>query len=54
MLLVTLRASLLGNILAGKRAIVTIHGRGINRAAERIVRAGYANKKGQKNNKTDF
>ena len=40
MLLGTLGASLLGNILAGK---------GINRAGEGIVRAGYGNKKGQKN-----
>ena len=39
MLLGTLGASLLWNILAGK---------GINRAGERIVRAGYGNKKGQK------
>ena len=35
MLLGTLGASLLGNILAGK-------GRGINRAGEGIVRAGYS------------
>ena len=42
MLLGTLVASLLGNILAGK---------GINRAGEGIVRAGYGNKKGQKNKK---
>ena len=41
MLLGTLGASLLGNILAGK---------GINRAGEGIVRAGYGNK----NNKMDF
>ena len=39
MLLGTLGASLLGNILTGK---------GINRAGEGIVRAGYGNKKGQK------
>ena len=39
MLLVTLGASLLGNILAGK---------GINRAGEGIVRAGYGNKKFEK------
>ena len=39
MLLDTLGASLFGNILAGK---------GINGAGERIVRAGYGNKKGQK------
>ena len=53
MLLGTLGASLLGNILAGK---------GINRAGEGIVRAGYGNKKGQKattkrqdyENKVDF
>ena len=45
MLLGTLGASLLGNILAG---------RGINRAGEGIVRAGYGNKKDQKNNKMDF
>ena len=36
MLLGTLGASLLGNILAGK---------GINRAGEDVVRAGYGNKK---------
>ena len=39
MLLGTLGASLLGNILTGK---------GINRAGEGIVRAGYGNKRGQK------
>ena len=38
-LLCTLGASLLGNLLAGK---------GISKAGERIVRAGYGNKKGQK------
>ena len=50
MLLGTLGASLLWNILAGKGTIVTSHGRGINRAGEgrEIVRAGYRNKKGQK------
>ena len=37
-LLGTLGAGLLGNILAGK---------GMNRAGEGIVRAGYGNKKGQ-------
>ena len=41
MLLGTLDASLLGNILAGK---------GINKAGEGIVRADYGNK----NNKMDF
>ena len=47
MLLGTLGASLLGNILVGK---------GINRAGEGrgIVRAGYGNKKGRENNKMDF
>ena len=53
MLLGTLGASLLGNILAGK---------GINRAAEGIVRAGYGNKQARKatakgqdhENRTDF
>ena len=38
-LLVTLGATLAGNILAGK---------GINRTGDGIVRAGYGNKKGQK------
>ena len=51
MLLGTLGGSLLGNILARK---------GINRAGEGIVRAGYRNKKGRKaaakghKNKMDF
>ena len=39
MLLVTLRASFLGNISACK---------GINRAGEKVTRAGYENKKAQK------
>ena len=43
MLLGKLGASLLGNILAGKRAIATSHGRGMNRDGEGIVRAGYGN-----------
>ena len=47
MLLGTLGAGLLGNILAGK-------GRGINRAGEGIIRAGYENKKGQKTIKWIF
>ena len=62
MFLGTLGASLLGNVLAGKGAIATSHGRGMNRAGEGIARAGYDHrslnsskiKKGQKNNKTDF
>ena len=45
MLLGTLGVSLLGNIIAGK---------GINRAGEEVVRAGYGNKKGKENNKFDF
>ena len=45
-LLGTLGASLLGNILAVK---------GINRAGEGFIRAGYGYQKGQKNNiKNDF
>ena len=44
MLLGTLSASLLGNILAGKRAIAKWQGRGINRAREEVIRAGYENK----------
>ena len=60
MLLGTLGANLLGNILAGKGAIATSQGRGVNRAGEGIVRAGYGNKKGRKattkshKNKMDF
>ena len=60
MLLGTLGASLLGNILAGKGAIATSQGRGVNRAGEGIVRAGYGNKKVRKTttkghkNKMDF
>ena len=45
MLLGTLGAGFLGNILAGKGAIATSQGRGVNRAGERIVRTGYGNKK---------
>ena len=48
MLLGTLGASLLGNILSGRG--INKKGKGINRAGEGIVRAGYGNK----NNKTDF
>ena len=57
MLLGTLGASLLGNILAGKEAIATSHrgginivGRGVNRAGEGVVRAGY----GRSSKRTDF
>ena len=45
MLLGTLGASLLGNILAGKW---------VNSAGEGIVRAGYENKKSRQNSKMDF
>ena len=47
MLLGTLCASLLGNVLAGKGVIAKSkrQGRGINRAGEAIVRAGYGNTK---------
>ena len=45
MLLVTLGTSLLGNILASK---------GINRAREGVIRAGYGNKRQDHKNKMDF
>ena len=45
MLLGTVGASLLGNILEGKGVIAISQWRGINRAGEGIVRAGYGNKK---------
>ena len=45
MLLGTVGASLLGNILVGKGAIATSQWREINRAGEGIVRADYGNKK---------
>ena len=48
MLLGTLGASLLRNLLTGKG--VNKKGKGTNRAGEEIVRAGYGNK----NDKTDF
>ena len=48
MLLCTLGASLLGNILTGKGIYRAGKGKGINRAGEGIVRAGYGN------NKMDF
>ena len=48
MLLGTLGASLLGNILAGKEATRSkSQGWGVNRAGEGIVRAGYGNEKGR-------
>ena len=55
MLLGSLGASLLGNLLTGKEAIATSHrwivnkeGKEMHRAGEGIVRAGYGN------NKMDF
>ena len=62
MLLGTLGASLLRNILAGKAINKAGKGNGINRTGECVVRAGYGccslnsskNKKGKKNNKMDF
>ena len=45
MLLGTLGASLLGDLLTG---------RGINRAGEGILRAGYGNKRQDHKNKMDF
>ena len=59
MLLGTLGAILLGNLLTGKAAIATSQGRGIyragkgkgiNRAGEGVLRAGYGNN----NNKMNF
>ena len=46
MLLGTLGASLLGNILAGKGINRAGKGKVINRAGEGILRAGYGNKMG--------
>ena len=42
MLLGTLGASLLGNLLTGKRTYRAGKGKGINRAGKGIVRADYA------------
>ena len=44
MLLDTLGASLLGNLLTGQGVNRVGNGKGINRAGEGIVRAGYGNK----------
>ena len=56
MLLGTLGASLLGNILAGKGINRAGKDRGINRAVEGIVRAGYGRRplNSSKNKKMDF
>ena len=48
MLLGTLGASLLGNLLTGKGIYRAGKGKGINRAGEGVLRAGYGN------NKMDF
>ena len=50
MLLGTLGASLLGNLLTGKEIYRTGKGRGIYRAGEGVLRAGYRNN----NSKMDF
>ena len=52
MLLATLGASLLGNLLTGRGMIATSQGRGIYRAGKGkgVLRAGYENN----NNKLDF
>ena len=44
MLLGTLGASLLGNFLTGKGIYRAEKGKGINRASEGVLRAGYGNK----------
>ena len=53
MLLGTLGGILLGNLLTGKEICKAGKGKGINRAGEGMVRAGYGNKN-NKNNKIDF
>ena len=61
----TLGTSLLGDLLIGKGAIATSQrrgiyragkgkGKGINRAGEGIVRAGYGNNNNNNNNKMNF
>ena len=56
MLLGTLGASLLGNLLTGKIINRVGKGKGINRASERIIRAdyGYPSSCTLHNNKMDF
>ena len=56
MLLGTLSASLLGNILTGKRIYRARKGKGINRAGEGIVRGGSGRPSSSAlhNNKMDF
>ena len=56
MLLGTLGASLLRNLLTGKKAIATSQWRGIYRAGKGkgVKRAGYGNNNNNNNNKMDF
>ena len=54
MLLGTLGASLLENILAGKGEIAKRQGRGVNRAEEGVIGAGYGNKRQDNEHKIDF
>ena len=54
MLLGTLGAILLGNILAGKGTITKRQGRGINRPGEGVIRAGCGNKRQDHKKKMDF
>ena len=56
MLLVTLGASLLGNLLTGKWICRAGKGKGINRESEGILRAGYGrpSSSSSHNNKIDF
>ena len=56
MLLGTLGASLLGNILTGRGMNKVEKGRGINRAGEGVVRAGYGRRSlnSSKNKKNGF
>ena len=54
MLLDTLGASLSGSILTGRGINKAGEGAIATRQGRRIVRAGYGNKKGRKNNKMDF
>ena len=56
MLIGTLGASLLGNLLTGKGIYRAEEGKGINRAGKGIVRAGFGrpSSSASHNNKTDF
>ena len=56
MLLGTLGASLLGNLLTGKGVNRAEKGKGINRAGEEVLRAGYGRplSSASHNNKIDF